>query len=128
MYPKHIEGSWQFSGPWLGSYRLIADDIVVVPIVPQSRDITCPICEYPEAIRLGTLQPDFPLMYYCPECNTVWAWYAAKCPDCDGLIWNKDCPEGSVKCSVCDMEWDEESVREINEDPEFHNEEEYDGT
>ena len=126
MYPKHIPGTWQFSGPWLGSYREIAVDVELTTYIAESRDILCPICEYPCAVHLGKLQSNYPLMYYCPECLTIWAWYVARCPDCDGLIWNKDCDRGKVKCSMCKMEWNIDTVQEINEEQDFHNEVEED--
>jgi len=122
MYPKHIPGTWQFSGNWLGSYRLIATDQEITPIV-AGRDILCPICEYPEAVHLSRFQPNYPLMYYCPECGTIWGWYVSRCPDCEvGNLWKKDCPEGKVKCTTCDMLWDIDSAKEICEDPEYRNE------
>ena len=121
MYPTHIEGTWQFSGPWLGSYRLVATGQDIIPTVSENCDHICPECEYPEAVRLSRIRDNFPLMYYCPECGSIWSWYVARCPDCDGLIENKGCQEGTVKCFTCGMEWDIESAKEINEDPEFHN-------
>ncbi|GAI52825.1 unnamed protein product, partial [marine sediment metagenome] len=101
---------------------LVTTDQELVPRVPISRDELCPQCEYPEAIHLSVEQPNFPLMWYCPECGTIWAWYIARCPDCDGYAWNKDCPDDTVKCSMCGMEWNIDTVKEINEDPDFHNE------
>lgn len=76
-YPAHIPGTWQWSGPWLGSLRQTV----------KGR-----------------------------------AWYVARCPDCDGLIWNKDCPDGNVKCSLCDLVWDIDFVKDVNEDIDFHTE------
>ena len=121
-YPKHIPGTWQFSGDWLGSCRLIAEEQDLGDPIAEYRDILCPICEYPEAIHMSRDHKDFPLLYYCPECGTVWAWYVARCPDCDGFVWKKDCEEGRVKCSICDMDLDIAFVKEVNEDPDFHNE------
>jgi len=122
LYPKHIEGTWQFNGPWLGSYRVIATDQDIKIVLAELRDIVCQLCEYPEAVILSKSDDRFPSQYYCPECGTVWGWYIARCPDCDKFVWNKGCKDGLVKCSICDMEWDIETVKEINNDPEFHNE------
>ena len=127
-YPRHIPGTWQFSGDWLGSYRLIATDLDIGNPLAESRDILCPICEYPKAIHLTKEHRDYPLMYYCPECGTVWAWSIARCPDCDGFIWIAserhpfECAEGQVRCSMCDMDMDIDFVKEVNEDDDFHNE------
>ena len=123
-YPKHIPGTWQFSGDWLGSYRLIAENEDLLPTLPASEDITCPICEYPGANHLSLYNLNYKLCYWCPECGTVWQWYVARCPDCDFLVTKRGCEPGMVRCTGCGMEMEQEFVQELNELPEFHNEEE----
>ncbi len=131
-YPKHIPGTWQFNGEWLGSYRLIASDQDLGNPYAEYRDITCPICEYPEALRLPLRHQQFPLHYYCPECGTIFQWYGARCPDCDGDVWRAshyqpfDCPEGMVRCSMCKEFLNIDFVKYVNEDIDFHNEYEED--
>ena len=127
MKPTHIKGTWQNNDPWLGHFKLIASDQEITPVLPQSRDIICPVCEYPEAVHLSMKQDHFKLMYYCPECGIVFAWYVAKCPDCGGSMWNKECDEGTVTCSLCGMNWNQETVQEINEEDDNETDM-YDGT
>ena len=122
-YPKHISGTWKFSGDWLGSYRLIDKQDLGDPIV-ELKDMTCPICEFPNAYHLSRQHHTFPLHYWCPACETIYQWYIARCPDCDGFIWKKDCKEGIVICSLCDMEFEQEFIQEFNESVDFHNKEE----
>jgi len=69
----HIPGSWQFSGDWLGHYKLIDTDQDLGDPIAASRNIVCPMCEYPEAIHISRLHGTFPLMYWCPACESVWA-------------------------------------------------------
>ncbi len=128
MYPPHIPGTWQWSGDWLGSYRLISDDEDLGNPPAEYRDITCPICEYPEALHLTIQHQHYPLNYYCPECGTVWQWYGARCPDCDGSMWKGshyspfNCPDGMIRCSMCKEFMSIDFVKEVNMDPDFHNE------
>lgn len=122
MYPKVIEGTWQFNGDWFGSMRLVATVDELTTYHWERDNQTCPICEYPAAYSLGSEgRTEYQLMNYCPECGSVWGWYVARCPDCDHLMWKKDCKDGELICSICNMAWDIESIKEINADPEFHN-------
>lgn len=112
----HIQGTWQFSGDWLGHYKLIATDQDLGDPLASSRDIVCPECEYPEAIHLSKHNLTYPLMYWCPMCESVWAWYVARCPDCGiGNFWKKGCKKGMVVCTQCGLEMDIETAQELNE-------------
>ena len=117
--PPFILGTWQFSGDWLGCYRVIDNKDLKEPLT-GNRDVVCPICEYPEAVHLGKYEISYPLDYWCPACELVWRWYAARCPDCDGFVWKKGCKKGKVKCSLCDWEMEQSFVEEVNQDPSFH--------
>ena len=47
-------------------------------------------------------------------------WYVARCPNCEqGNMWSKDCKPGYVRCTLCDTKYNEEFIREVNEDPDF---------
>ena len=120
-YPKHIPGTWHFSGDWLGSYRIVGSQDLDEPL-DASTNITCPICEYPEAIHISKYSVRYPLHYWCLACETIWQWYAARCPDCDGGVWKKGCKPDKVVCSVCGLDFDQEFIQEFNEDPNFHSE------
>lgn len=122
MYPKHIEGTWHYSGDWFGCLRLVASNQQLDTYHWEHDDELCPICEYPDAISLDPERDEFPSLKYCPECLSVWSWYVARCPDCDGMMWKKACKDGELACSKCGMVWDTESIKEINTDVEFHNE------
>jgi len=127
-YPKHLSGSWHFSGDWLGSYRLIAtnqelgDPDVDCINGKWQTNLVCPNCGHPEGVVLSRFHRTFPLCRWCPACEIVWQWYVARCPDCGWYVWKKDCPDGMVICTGCGMEMEVEFVQEINEDPEFGNE------
>ena len=114
--PKHIQGTWQFSGDWLGHYKLVNINQDLGDPLAASRDIVCPICEYPEAIHLSKYHGDYPLMYWCLACESVWTWCIARCPDCGvGNFWKKNCKEGTVICTQCGLEMDIETAQELNE-------------
>ena len=122
-HPKHISGTWQFSGDWLGHYKLVATDQDLGNPLAEYRDITCPMCEYPEAIHLTVKHPIHPLMYWCPACESVWAWYVSRCPDCwKGSFWKKGCKEGMVVCTMCRLEMDTEMAQELNEQEVWNDE------
>ena len=55
-----------------------------------------------------------------PDVGPASLWYVARCPDCDGHMWCKNCELGYVRCSLCDTQYTEEFIREVNEDPDFH--------
>jgi len=112
----HIPGSWQFSGDWLGHYKLIDTDQDLGDPIAASRNIVCPMCEYPEAIHISRLHGTFPLMYWCPACESVWGWYVAKCPDCGFNVWKKNQPAGMVVCSGCGMQMEQSFAEELNEE------------
>ena len=111
---KHISGTWQFSGDWLGHYKLVDTDQYLGNL--SAEDIVCPMCEYPEAIHLSRYHATFPLMYWCPACLSVWSWYIARCPDCwVGNFWKRGCKEDMVICTQCGLEMDIETAQELNE-------------
>jgi len=118
-YPTHISGTWQFSGDWLGHYKFVATDQDLGDPIAVTRDLVCPVCEYPEAIHLSKHHSRYPLLYWCPACQSVWAWYIAKCPDCGFFVWKKDQPAGMVVCSGCGMQMEQSYAEELNEDPNF---------
>ena len=65
----------------------------------------------------------FPLMYWCPACESVWAWYVARCPDCwIGNLWKKNCKKGMVTCTMCGLDIDVETAQELNEQEVWNNE------
>ena len=93
-HPTHISGTWQFSGDWLGHYKLMDTDQDFGDPIAADRNIICPMCEYPGAICLSKYHSTYPLMYWCPACESVWAWSVARCPDCgNGNFWKKNCKD-----------------------------------
>ena len=117
--PNTIPDTWHFNGEWLGRFCLVTTEELDNPI-PKPDKFLCPICEYPEAFRLSVLSHQYPYLYYCPECYSIWGWYVARCPECElGAMWNKNTPEGLVTCSLCGYQSDVGSVQEINDDPDF---------
>ncbi len=116
MKLKTIPGSWHYSGDWYGRYLLVSTEEELGEPLAEVKDLTCPVCEYPEAVRLSKHHADFPLNMWCPACETVYQWYVAKCPDCGFFVWKKGCQEGTLVCSGCGMEMTPEFVQELNEE------------
>ena len=118
-YPKLIYGTWRWNGNWLCCDRVVATDVDITPIMPESEDILCPCCEYPEAVQLGMRQGIYQMLFYCPECGTVWATYPARCLRCDKFV---ECGDDNtvVVCPFCNAEWDIELIKDEHEDPDFH--------
>lgn len=118
-HPPHIQGSWRYSGSWLGHYCLIDQKDLGEPLRDyfDKKDKVCPVCEYPRAISISMYNLHYALHYWCLACETVYQWYVARCPECRGFIWSKGCQPGMVVCSnpKCGMEWDQDFIEEYTE-------------
>ena len=118
---RHISDTWRYSNVWYGNDRTIVDHAEITPKKPVCQDgLFCHQCGSGDAVTLSSTQLSYPFHNYCPECGLVWHWCVARCPDCEtGFVWSKDCEPGQVRCTLCDMVFKEDFVREVNEDPEF---------
>ena len=117
--PTHIDGTFHLNAPWFEHYVLVDNMDLGEPITTKE-GITCPICEYPEAVQLSRYNLYYPMMFWCSVCENVWNRMVCKCPDCGGDMWtggklNKEqAGPGQLICSRCLMVFDQEFIEEWN--------------
>jgi len=114
---KFLPNTWYYSGPWLRYYRELGH-VTTLYANTERTDLECPECGYPEAVMLSVYDKSYPLRYWCQECGLLWAFFGAKCPECGMFLWNKDCPDGVLTCTHCNMVWEEDMIKELYEEGE----------